>query len=144
MILTLCGSARFEPAWHEANKQLGLAGHICFSLMTFASIEGEKSWYTPAQKRTLELAHLAKIEASDGVVMLNLRDVSGEPYLGESSLRELEWARMRGKRIFWTYADNRQMQRHITGHPYREEMARTLLGLAPGEWTELQEIINKE
>jgi hypothetical protein len=97
MILTLCGSARFESYWHEANKQLGLAGHICFSLMTFPSIEGDKSWYTPEQKWTLDLAHLAKIEESDGVVMLNI-----DGYLGESSLRELEWARMRAKRVFWT------------------------------------------
>jgi hypothetical protein len=39
---------------------------------------------------------LAKIEESDAVLMLN-KDF----YLGESSLRELEWARMRDKRIFW-------------------------------------------
>jgi hypothetical protein len=102
MILTLCGSTRFEKFYHEANKQLGLAGHICFSLMTFPSVEGSKSWYTPEQKWTLDLAHLAKIESSDGVVMLNI-----EGYLGESSLRELEWARIRGKRIFWTIRDDR-------------------------------------
>jgi len=96
MIFTLCGSARFEPVWHEANKQLGLAGHISFSLMTFPSVEGGKSWYTDAQKWSLDLAHLAKIEESDAVLMLNVND-----YLGESSLRELEWARMRHKQIYW-------------------------------------------
>lgn len=96
MIFTLCGSARFEKVWHEANKQLGLAGHISFSLMTFPSIEGDKTWYTPQEKQTLDLAHLAKIEASDAVLMLNVND-----YLGESSLRELEWARMRNKYIYW-------------------------------------------
>ncbi len=98
MILTLCGSARYEPVWHETNKQLGLAGHICFSLMTFPSIEGEKTWYTPEQKWTLDLAHLAKIEESAGVVMLNVQS-----YLGESSLRELEWARLRSKSVYWLY-----------------------------------------
>ena len=96
MILTLCGSARFESTWHEANKQLGLAGHICFSLMTFPSIEKSKTWYTPDQKWTLDLAHFSKIEESDGAVFLN---VGG--YLGESSFRELTWARMRGKLIFF-------------------------------------------
>ena len=109
MIFTLCGSARFEPVWHEANKQLGLAGHISFALMTYPSVEGGKSWYTDAQKWTLDLAHLAKIEESDAVLMLNVDD-----YLGESSLRELEWARMRGKMIFWLENSSRI-------HYYNEE-----------------------
>jgi hypothetical protein len=103
MIFTLCGSAKFEKVWHEANKQLGLAGHIAFSLMTFPSVEGSKSWYTEAKKTILDLAHLAKIEASDAVLMLNVNQ-----YLGESSLRELEWARMRTKEIFWLELDSRR------------------------------------
>lgn len=102
MILTLCGSARFEPYWHEANKQLGLAGHICFSLMTFPSIEGSHEWYSAEQKQMLDLAHLSKIQASDGVVMLNIED-----YLGESSTRELIWARMQKKKVFWTEFSSR-------------------------------------
>ena len=126
MILTLCGSARFEPYWHEANKQLGLAGHICFGLMTYPSIEGSKTWYTEDQKWTLDLAHLAKIEESDGVVMLNINY-----YLGESSLRELQWARMRAKQIYWTL-----------DYPTRksnESWARGLVQPASGEWVELLE-----
>ncbi|SRR6266851_7583826 len=133
MILTLCGSASFEPYWHEANKQLGLAGHICFSLMTFPSVEGEKAWMSPEQKQTLDLAHLAKIEESSGVVMLNI-----ENYLGESSLRELEWARMRGKTIFWTLKESRQRP--------GEWDARTLLGFPPrsGHWLELLEAVERK
>lgn len=96
MIITLCGSARFEPVWHEVNKQLGLAGHICFSLMTFPSVEGNKSWYTKEQKEVLDLMHLKKITHSDAVVMLNVGD-----YLGESSLRELAWARYIDKHVYW-------------------------------------------
>lgn len=112
MILTLCGSARFESVWHEANKQLGLLGHISFSLMTFPSVEnGEKTWYTEAEKQSLDLAHLAKIEESDAVVMLN---VNG--YLGESSLRELEWARIRNKKIYWLY-DLDERRRQIIEEP---------------------------
>lgn len=125
MKLTLCGSARFEPYWHEANKQLGLAGHICYSLMTFPSVEGSKSWYTEDQKWTLDLAHLAKIEESDGVVMLNI-----DSYLGESSLRELQWARMRSKQVFWTMHDDRRDTR-------KEGLARGLLFPSSGEWMEL-------
>lgn len=131
MILTLCGSARFEPYWHEANKQLGLAGHICFSLMTFPSVEGGKSWYTPEQKWSLDLAHLAKIEESDGVVMLNI-----DGYLGESSLRELQWARLREKLIFWTCEDERMLPQKFNP---RELFACSLAGTGGhvGNWTEM-------
>jgi hypothetical protein len=129
MKLTLCGSLKFEPYWHEANKQLGLAGHICYSVMTFPSIEGAKSWYTEDQKWTLDLAHLAKIEESDGVVMLNI-----DSYLGESSLRELQWARMRNKYIYWTMQDSRARMDN-------EGWARSLIvpkyGQSAGEWLEL-------
>lgn len=131
MILTLCGSARFEPYWHEANKQLGLSGHICFSLMTFPSIEGGKNWYTPEQKQTLDLAHLLKIEASAGVVMLNI-----DGYLGESSLRELEWARMRSKFVFWATGDDDRWRA-------TDCSARALIfgPNAYGNWTELLDTI---
>ena len=128
MKLTLCGSLRFEPYWHEANKQLGLAGHICYSVMIFPSIEGDKTWYTPEQKWTLDLAHFAKIEESDGVVMLNI-----DGYLGESSLRELEWARMRGKLIFWTLRDDRAKD--------NEMQARGLTSRRSGDWQELIEAV---
>jgi hypothetical protein len=96
MKITLCGSARFEPIWHEMNKRLGLAGHICYSLMTFPSIEGDKSWYTPKQKEMLDLVHLAKIEESDAIVVLNK-----DHYVGESTRREIRWAQLRNKKIFW-------------------------------------------
>lgn len=131
MKLTLCGSLRFEPYWHEANKQLGLAGHICYSVMTFPNVEGDKSWYTPEQKWTLDLAHLTKIEESDGVVMLNI-----DGYLGESSLRELEWARIREKTIFWTMNDDRMR------FPF-EKYARLLIPnlYAGGEWLELTQAV---
>lgn len=138
MILTLCGSLRYEDYWHEANKQLGLAGHICFSVMTFPSIElGQKSWYTEDQKWTLDLAHFAKIEESDGIVLLNI-----EGYLGESSLRELKWARMRNKLIFWAFRDDRKIS--DPGFGSIERMARILINRTSGDWAELVAAVEKK
>ena len=96
MKFTICGSARFEAEWHEWNKRLGLMGHISYSLMTFPSVEGSKSWYTPDQKWVLDLAHLAKIEESDAVLVLN---VGG--YIGESTGREILWAKLRNKQVYF-------------------------------------------
>lgn len=133
MILTLCGSARFEGYFHEANKQLGLAGHICFSLMTFPSIEGEKTWYTEDEKWTLDLAHFAKIEASSGIVLLNV-----DGYLGESSLRELKWARMRDKKIFWCFSDSRK----TVGESFAQSLISGMNGWS--NWTELTDAVNSK
>lgn len=129
MKITLCGSLRFEPYWHEANKQLGLLGHISYSVMTFPSIEGDKTWYTPEQKYTLDLAHFAKIEESEAVVMLNI-----EGYLGESSLRELAWARMRRKTVYWTVRDERKQPIEL--------FARRLVNPSfSGDWIELLQAV---
>ena len=96
MIITLCGSARFEKEWYEFNKKLGLIGHICFSLVTFPSVEGgNKSWYTDDEKETLDLGHLAKIEESDAILVLNIGG-----YIGDSTRREMKWAEMRNKIVF--------------------------------------------
>lgn len=96
MKFTICGSAKFESAWHEYNKKLGLAGHISYSLMTFPSIEGDKSWYTEEQKELLDLAHLAKIEESDAILVLNIDD-----YIGDSTRREIRWAKLRDKHVYY-------------------------------------------
>jgi hypothetical protein len=95
MKFTICGSARFESEWHSYNKKLGLAGHISYSLMTFPSVEGDKSWYTDDEKENLDLAHLAKIEESDAILVLNIGD-----YIGDSTRREIKWAKLREKLIF--------------------------------------------
>lgn len=96
MKITLCGSARFESEYHQWNKLLGLAGHISYGLMTYPSVEGSKSWYTDDQKETLDLAHLAKIEESDAIVVINIGG-----YIGESTRREIKWAAMRRKLIYY-------------------------------------------
>lgn len=96
MKLCLCGSLRFEPDFHDWNKKLTLAGHIVYSVSAFPSIQGDKTWYTEEQKVILDLVHLEKINQSDGVVILNRDD-----YVGESTRRELAYARVTMRRIYW-------------------------------------------
>lgn len=62
MIITLCGSARFEQDFHEWNERLTLAGHCVFSLAVFPSIKGgEKNWYTDEVKQTLDLGIFTRL-----------------------------------------------------------------------------------
>lgn len=103
MKLALIGSARFEQDWIKVNMALTLAGHTVYSLSVFPSqanmlemeSEGaEHEWYTSQQKTMLDLVHLAKIEESDAVVLIN-RD----GYVGESTRREMLWCCVREKAL---------------------------------------------
>lgn len=94
MIVTLCGSARFEPWFHAWNEALTLAGHAVFSLVGFPSQHGgKKEWYTPEQKAAFDLAYREKIRASEAVVFLNVF-----AYMGKSTLGELAFARALDKK----------------------------------------------
>lgn len=97
MIITLCGSARFEQDFKDWNTKLGLLGHSVFSLSAYPSdLPGGKDWYSEDQKITLDLVHLNKIKVSDAILVLN-RD----NYVGSSTAREVQWARMLGRQIIW-------------------------------------------
>lgn len=78
MIITLCGSARFEGIYHELNKQLTLAGHAVFSLATFPSVEGRKDWCTMAEKDALDTEHERRIRMSDAIVVINKNQYIGD------------------------------------------------------------------
>lgn len=96
MIITLCGSARFEPWFHIWNEVLTLSGHTVFGLAVYPSVKGgEKNWYTDAEKARLDRAHLEKIRNSNAVFVLN-----PFAYLGESTLNEITFAREQGKLLY--------------------------------------------
>ena len=102
MRITLCGSAKFEQAFKEWNKNLTLAGHVVYSLSCYPSDFGGKDWYSPEQKLMLDRVHKAKIDNSDAIFVL---DVDG--YVGPSTASEVKHAMETGKRVIylseWTF-----------------------------------------
>lgn len=97
MIITLCGSARFEPWFHAWNEALSLAGHCVFGLAAYPSQhDGTKEWYTPQQKEIIDAVHLGKIATSHAVLVLNVF-----AYIGESTLKEIEYALSKGKETYF-------------------------------------------
>lgn len=98
MIVTLCGSARFEDEFKRANEQLSLAGHVVFTLSVYPSDKNNKSWYTDKQKETLDKVHFEKIRHSDAVVL-----IAPGGYVGESTSRELAFAHDTGLPIYCAY-----------------------------------------
>jgi hypothetical protein len=100
MRITLCGSAKFENQYKQANKDLTLAGHVVYSLACYPSDLGGKNWYTVAEKRMLDAVHLRKIDNSDAILVI---DVPG--YIGKSTRREINHANRTGKRVFYLSKD---------------------------------------
>lgn len=96
MIVTLCGSARFEAWYHAWAEALGLSGHCVFELCAYPSYkDGEKNWYSLEEKLALDALHFTKIECSEAILVLN---VFG--YVGESTLREIAHARLWRREVY--------------------------------------------
>lgn len=91
-IITLCGSTRFKAQFEEANAYLTLQGVIVLSLGFFEQSEGIA--ITAEQASLFEQLHLSKIDMSDGILVIN---VNG--YIGESTRKEMEYARRTGKSV---------------------------------------------
>ena len=98
MIVTLCGSVRFEPDFHVANLELAHRGIICYTLVVFPCIGADPSERgapldADYDKIMLDLGYMRKIVASDAVLVL------GDGYIGRSTSREILWAHMTGRRL---------------------------------------------
>lgn len=59
MIITLCGSNRFEELFKKWNIALTYAGHTVFTLTAYASDMGGKVWYSDEEKKLLDDASAA-------------------------------------------------------------------------------------
>ena len=93
IIICLCGSTRFGDAFRAANLRETLAGKIVLTVgCDFKS--DDALGLDAAIKARLDELHLRKIDLADEVLILN---VGG--YIGESTKREMEYARQHWKRI---------------------------------------------
>lgn len=120
-VVCLCGSTRFMTAFYDANMRETLCGRIVLSVGM--SSHGD---YKPTeeQKLVLDELHLRKIDMADEILVLDCPawkcSVCGnwrhkaccpkcehgkgdalkqEPYIGESTAREIAYAKKHGKRI---------------------------------------------
>ncbi len=95
LIVCLCGSTRYSQAFREANLRETLAGHIVLSIGCDTKSDADLA-LGGVDKTALDLLHLFKIDLADEVLVLNM-----DGYIGESTRREIAYARMRGKHVRW-------------------------------------------
>jgi hypothetical protein len=95
-IVCLCGSTRFVDEFNRQRKTLTEAGEIVLSIevVTTQARQDDPQHANPELKARLDALHLRKIDLADYVLFLN---VGG--YMGESTRRELAYARASGKEI---------------------------------------------
>lgn len=94
-VITLCGSTRFREQYLEAQKRLTLAGNIVISVGLFGHSGDDEVW-AEGTKEMLDNMHLRKIDMADAIYVIN---VGG--YIGESTKREIEYAKKNGKQILY-------------------------------------------
>ena len=92
-IITLCGSIKFKGKFMEVQERLTLDGNIVFTPNFFNNIKEEIDLKT---KKMLAEMHRQKIDISDEIYIIN---VGG--YIGESTKAEIEYAKVKGKKIFY-------------------------------------------
>lgn len=116
MRITLCGSTRFIEQFHAWNRWLTLQGHAVYSVAGSAKHGWE---ITDDEKGTLDLVHLDKILNSEAILVIDcLRmpdqykynhdivehdwELLTEVYTGQSTKREIKWAKLKGKYVMYT------------------------------------------
>lgn len=91
-IVCLCGSTKFKDAFVDATREESIKGNIVLSVAMFGHLEGLDM--SGEVKKTFDEIHFDKIKLADEVFVLN---VGG--YIGESTKREIDFAKSLGKRI---------------------------------------------
>lgn len=101
-IICLCGSTRFWREFQAASLRETLAGKIVLSIGAASGTDDEHFGNLPQSeydrvKAMLDELHLRKIDIADEILVLNVGN-----YIGESTARELAYARSLGKPVrFW-------------------------------------------
>lgn len=90
-IVCLCGSARFVEEMRAENRELTLGGVV---VLAPGEVDGPVS---EEQKAVLDALHLSKIDLADRIVVVNPGG-----YIGESTSREIAYARAAGKSVSFT------------------------------------------
>ncbi len=94
-IVCLVGSTRFVQAYQDANLRETLSGRIVLTIGCDTKSDHDLQ-LGPIDKTRLDILHLCKIERADEVLVLNV-----DGYIGESTRREIEYARLLGKTLRW-------------------------------------------
>ena len=93
MIVTICGSLKFQQEMISIAQKMTFLGH-CVITPIFQTSKNPN--YTEEQIQNLKNAHLKKIEISDAILVVNVNN-----YIGDSTRSEIEYAEQHKKQVLY-------------------------------------------
>ena len=105
-VITLCGSTKFKDDFLKEQKRLTLEGNIVISVGLFGHSGDNEVWENMTEgeitrtKLMLDDMHKRKIDMADEVFVVNPGG-----YIGESTRREIAYARQNGKSVTFLCGD---------------------------------------
>ena len=96
-VITVCGSYKFKKEMVEITEKMTLQRNCV--LMPNELTRHKKEEYTEEEARIIGGMHKEKIKLSDAILVVNVND-----YIGESTKREIEYAKSLNKEILY-YTD---------------------------------------
>lgn len=101
MVITLCGSSKYEQEFKLANAYLSLKGNVVISLGIFG--HSNKIEFKEEQKILLDDIHKQKIDISDEIFVIDV-----DKYIGMSTKSEIDYAMIRMMKIrYWSKEENK-------------------------------------
>lgn len=108
-VVTLCGSSRFFDAHMLVQMHLSLKGYIVIPLSCYGHVDQPQGAHTliganpPGESPTdnkvgVDQLHFDKISMSDAIFVVNVGN-----YIGESTQREIDYAKSLGLTIYYLF-----------------------------------------
>lgn len=93
-IITICGSLKFEEDIKYRAEKLTLEGYCVLSIIY--PVMADIKTYTSEQRERFAKAHRKRIDLSDAIFVVNKNG-----YIGDSTQKEIEYAKAKGKEIIF-------------------------------------------
>lgn len=90
-VVTICGSMKFKETMMEVAKDLEIKSKYVVIQCIYSNVK-----FNEKEKQTLAKLHYDKIKISDAIYVINING-----YIGESTAKEIEFAKKLGKEIMY-------------------------------------------
>lgn len=93
-IITICGSLKYQDEIMKISEEMTLQGNCILSVIY--PVNRDISAYSAEERELFGAMHRERIRLSDAILVVNIDD-----YIGESTRREIEFARSLNKEILY-------------------------------------------